>query len=116
MNLILELAKKEELKDVKSLYSSVINTPYCIWNEEYPSDFEIDLDYKNNKLFVLKYNEQIIGAASIVPENEMDDKIVGLKLIILVKLQELLFIKIIKEKVLQKKFVPWLKISIIGIS
>ena len=74
MNLILELAKKEELIDVKTLYSSVINTPYCIWNEEYPSDFEIDLDYKSDKLFVLKYNEQIIGAASIVPENEMDDK------------------------------------------
>ena len=74
MNYTLEHAKKEELKDVKSLYSSVINTPYCIWNEEYPSDFEIDLDYKNNKLFVLKYNEQIIGAASIVHENEMDDK------------------------------------------
>lgn len=74
MNLILELAKKEELKDVKALYNSVINTPYCIWNEEYPSEFEIDLDYKNNKLFVLKYNNLIIGAASIVPENEMDDK------------------------------------------
>lgn len=73
MNLILELAKKEELIDVKTLYSSVINTPYCIWNEEYPSDFEIDLDYKSDKLFVLKYNEQIIGAASIVPENEMND-------------------------------------------
>lgn len=73
MNYTLELAKKEELTDVKTLYSSVINTPYCIWNEEYPSDFEIDLDYKSDKLFVLKYNEQIIGAASIVPENEMDD-------------------------------------------
>ena len=73
MNYTLELAKKEELIDVKTLYSSVINTPYCIWNEEYPSDFEIDLDYKSDKLFVLKYNEQIIGAASIVPENEMND-------------------------------------------
>lgn len=72
LDLKLEKASILDLEDVKALYYSVLNTKYCIWNEEYPSSFEINFDFEHHKLFVLKINDKVIGAASIVPENEMD--------------------------------------------
>lgn len=67
------LAKKEELKDVLLLYKNALEEEFCVWNEEYPSEFEINNDYLNNNLFVLLIDDKVIGALSLVDENELDD-------------------------------------------
>lgn len=68
----LMLLKEIEKEVVESLYNLVKGTKYCVW-DEYPGKFEIDNDYENNSLYVLKDNNKIIGAISINKENEMDD-------------------------------------------
>lgn len=71
---IFRLAKLEEKNIISSLYESVKDSIFCTWNEFYPDlDFIID-DIKNNCLYVLVDNNKIIGAASIVPINELDEE------------------------------------------
>ena len=66
-------AKFDDLKEVELLYKSVVGTRYCVWNEEYPTIFEIENDFSHNNLFVLKEKNKVIGAVSVNFENEMDD-------------------------------------------
>lgn len=68
----LRLAKESELHQVYTLYQSVIGSPFCTWNEEYPGMPEIYADYQAESLYVAIQNNQIIGAVSVVPENELD--------------------------------------------
>jgi ribosomal protein S18 acetylase RimI-like enzyme len=58
---------------VLMLYQSVTGGAFCTWNECYPGMQQIREDYESNNLFALKSGENIIGAISIVPENELDD-------------------------------------------
>lgn len=58
---------------VLSLYRSVLGEEFCVWNEYYPSRLEIDADLASEGLFVLCQGERILGAVSLVPENELDD-------------------------------------------
>ena len=67
------LVEKDELKDVLSLYKNALEEEFCVWNDEYPSMVEINNDYLNNNLFVLLIDNKIIGAVSLVDENELDD-------------------------------------------
>lgn len=67
------LVEKDELKDVLSLYKKALEEEFCVWNDEYPSMVEINNDYLNNNLFVLLIDNKIIGAVSLVDENELDD-------------------------------------------
>jgi len=71
--LLLCKALPTEKEEILKLYSSVIGTPFCVWNENYPSMLEIDNDIKNGYLFVEKENDEIIGAISITPENEYNE-------------------------------------------
>ena len=66
------LARPEEASVVYALYRSVIGTPFCTWNEVYPGLPEIEADLWAGGLFVLAEGERIIGALSVVPENELD--------------------------------------------
>ena len=66
-------AKTSEAGTILALYQSVIGTPFCTWNEYYPGEEEIADDLAHESLFVLEEEGEIIGAISIVPENEMDD-------------------------------------------
>ncbi len=50
----------------------MIGSQYCVWNDIYPGIEEIRNDFQTGNLYVINDDEQIIGAASIVPENEMD--------------------------------------------
>lgn len=67
------LAKKFEAETILALYKAVIGTPFCTWNDDYPGIFEINNDLDTGNLFVLEDDGKIIGAASIVPENELDN-------------------------------------------
>jgi ribosomal protein S18 acetylase RimI-like enzyme len=62
-----------EADQVLALYQSVTGGAFCTWNEYYPGMQQIREDVESNNLFVLRSEEGIVGASSIVPENELDD-------------------------------------------
>lgn len=62
-----------EADHVLALYRSVTGRNYCTWDDNYPGMQQIREDYESNNLFVLRSDKKIIGAISIVPENELDD-------------------------------------------
>lgn len=66
-------ARQDELQTVFELYRSVVGDEFCVWNDDYPGMLEVEQDSEAGNLFVATENGRIIGAASIVPENEMDD-------------------------------------------
>ena len=65
-------AEKSEAEAIMALYKAVIGTPFCTWDESYPGETEIAGDLMAGTLYVLEEDHQVIGAISIVPENEMD--------------------------------------------
>lgn len=67
-------AGEHELAAVMLLYKSVIGTVGCTWSEQYPSEKELRDDYTADCLFVLDVHNIILGAVSVVPENELDDQ------------------------------------------
>jgi len=66
-------AKEDEKETILCLYRSVMNTQFCTWTDDYPSMDEINWDLSAGNLFVLTNSEAIVGAVSIVPENELND-------------------------------------------
>ncbi len=69
----LRLARADELETVLALYKSVLGTPFCVWNENYPDRLELNHDFETENLYVFTENDTIIGAVSVVPENELDE-------------------------------------------
>lgn len=65
-------AEEHELAAVMLLYKSVIGTAGCTWSEQYPSEKELRDDFAADCLFVLTVHNIILGAVSVVPENELD--------------------------------------------
>ena len=59
-NMLFRKAEKSEAEAIRALYQAVIGTPFCTWDKSYPGETEIAEDH------------QVIGAISIVPENELD--------------------------------------------
>jgi ribosomal protein S18 acetylase RimI-like enzyme len=68
-----ETAGAGNADSILALYRSVMGGDFCTWNEFYPATEEIRADYESCNLFVLKDGAKIVGAISIVPENELDD-------------------------------------------
>lgn len=66
-------AKPAEAEIIRDLYHSVIGQPFCTWNEEYPGEIEIQMDLSAETLYLAEEENKIIGAISVIPENEMDD-------------------------------------------
>ena len=66
-------ARKKDLPQVLALYRSVISKPGCNWSISYPNDTTLHDDFRTGNLYILKKGRKLIGAASIVPENELDD-------------------------------------------
>ena len=65
-------ARKSDAEVILGIYNAVRGKGFCIWNDEYPFMPEIEADLQSEGLFVLEADNEIIGAASIVPQNEMD--------------------------------------------
>ena len=64
-------AVPEEAELILTLYKSVLNTPFCVWDEYYPSAEDIADDLAHDDLFVLTDDgNEIVGAISIVPRDE----------------------------------------------
>lgn len=55
-----------------SLYESAKADRFCTWNDYYPTMTEIAHDLETENLYVLTEGGRIIGALSVVPENELD--------------------------------------------
>lgn len=70
---VLKLAKKEDLPRISMMYRSVIGKPGCTWNVFYPNEATLHEDFNAHCLYVLCKGKKMVGAASIVPENELDD-------------------------------------------
>ncbi len=70
---VFRTAEETERQTVLNLYRSVLSGPFSVWNELYPGMEEIEHDTETGNLFVLTEDNRIIGAVSVVPENEMDD-------------------------------------------
>ena len=62
----------DEAEEILSLYRSALGDPFCTWNEYYPAESEIRYDLGGDNLFVLTDGQKIIGACSIITENEYD--------------------------------------------
>ena len=67
------LARVEEAERIADLYRMVIGQPYCTWSDQYPGIEEVTHDIETRNLFVCVQGDVLIGAISIVPENELDE-------------------------------------------
>jgi ribosomal protein S18 acetylase RimI-like enzyme len=66
------MAQQSDVEHVLSLYQSAKNGAFCVWNDSYPSIAEIEHDLETKNLYVMTDGGNIIGAISVVPENELD--------------------------------------------
>jgi ribosomal protein S18 acetylase RimI-like enzyme len=57
---------------ILSLYQDAKTTEFCVWNDSYPTIAEIEHDLETGSLYVMTDGGNIIGAISVVPENELD--------------------------------------------
>lgn len=71
--MLFRAAKPKDAHHIFPLYRSVVGQACCVWNDQYPGMPEISHDIETGNLFVLEDGGSIMGAISIVPENEMDD-------------------------------------------
>ena len=67
------LAQWGDAQQVLSLYQSAKDGRFCVWNDSYPTMTEIAHDLETKNLYVMTDGSRIIGAISVVPENELDD-------------------------------------------
>ncbi len=72
-NYLFRNAFVNENNAIYDLYKSVKGVGFCVWDEDYPNMKEILHDLETDNLFVLVCDKRIIGAISVVPENELDD-------------------------------------------
>ena len=66
------MATQDDAAQVLSLYESAKSGAFCVWNESYPSMTEIEHDLETGNLYVMTDGGKVIGAISVVPENELD--------------------------------------------
>lgn len=66
------LATEEDRDEILALYKMQLGRDYCPWNEEYPSNKEIDYDLSRDALFVMKMNGGIKAAISIDEDEAVD--------------------------------------------
>lgn len=65
-------AQQNDAAPVLSLYESAKSDALCVWDESYPSMAEIAHDLETENLYVMTDGGKVMGAISIVPENELD--------------------------------------------
>ena len=70
---VLKPVQKEDLPQVLKMYRSVIGKKGCTWDAFYPSEENLQEDFHAHCLYVHSKGRKMIGAASIVPTNELDD-------------------------------------------
>ncbi len=69
----IRIAQPSDAEHILSLYQNARRGAFCAWNDNYPTITEINHDLETKNLYVMTHGNKIIGAISIVPENELDD-------------------------------------------
>ena len=67
-----KMATQDDAAQVLSLYERAKSDALCVWNDSYPSMTEIEHDLETKNLYVMTDGSKVIGAISVVPENELD--------------------------------------------
>jgi ribosomal protein S18 acetylase RimI-like enzyme len=67
------LASREDIPAIVSIYRSLIGTPGCTWDEEYPSRETAEQDVSRQELFILKKGGSIVAVASAGAFDELAD-------------------------------------------
>lgn len=70
--MIFRKATQADRAAVYALYRSLVGTPRCTWDENYPGWLQINEDLAAGGLYVMAQGDSILGAISIVAENELD--------------------------------------------
>ncbi len=68
----IKIARPDDAEAVLSLYQSAKGGEFCAWSDSYPDMLEIEHDLETWNLYVMTQDSKIIGAVSVVPENELD--------------------------------------------
>ena len=71
-DLILRKAKSNDRDTVATLYRSSIGREGCAWNRHYPAMEDLDGDLAAQNLYVLEQSGSVIGAVSVVHEEELE--------------------------------------------
>lgn len=71
--MVFRKAVSAEAETVAQLYRSVLGSEFCVWNEEYPTLEDARHDLQAGNLYVLADGGSIVGALSVVEENELDE-------------------------------------------
>ena len=67
------IAQEKDIEEILQIYNEVKGSPFCSWNDKYPTIFEVKEDIKRKDLFILKNQNIIIGAVSFVHPLELND-------------------------------------------
>jgi len=65
------LANKDDIPEITSIYRSLVGTPGCTWNLDYPNAESALSDLENGALYVLETDGKIVAAASMGDFNEL---------------------------------------------
>lgn len=65
------LAGYDDIPEIASIYHSLIDTPGCTWDSDYPSRASAESDFFRKALYVLKKNDRIVAVASAGDFNEL---------------------------------------------
>ena len=65
------LASDEDIPEIVRIYQSLIGTPGCTWDSDYPNRTTAESDLESASLYVLKQNGSIIAVASAGDFNEL---------------------------------------------
>ncbi len=72
MNFDIRIACADDAKQVLSLYRDAKGSAFCVWDDSYPDIPELEHDLETKSLYVMTHGGAVVGAVSVVPENEMD--------------------------------------------
>lgn len=64
----------EDIPHVIDLWKSVLNTEFCVWDEEYPSESEANADLCSGYLHVLETDGSIIGSISVIDKQDKEQE------------------------------------------
>jgi len=65
-------AETSDLDEIMQLYRILVGTPFCTWNEEYPSRELISEDIRARHLYCLCDNERILAVSAACVIHELD--------------------------------------------
>jgi ribosomal protein S18 acetylase RimI-like enzyme len=72
-NYVFRLAENDDIFGVVTIYHSLVGTPGCTWDFEYPSEETATHDIKNKALYVLAKDNEIIAVATATDKyNELE--------------------------------------------